>query len=157
MSTIISLKDRLSVKRRKERIKMRICYDMQREVIRLRDETRHWHDLLLFYSEWRARERSEMQVDIAGLFHVYWDEKFNNHWHKFVVEITKLKSLTAKRRKLQDQLGMAPTADEYIDHGPRAERGKRFVLLEHELDSTTSVQHYVEESLSGSSLFIFER
>jgi hypothetical protein len=67
-----------------------------------------------------------------------------------------LKAITAARKKLQQQLGIPPTEDGYVDCGIRAELGKQFVLLDHELDSTTSVRHYMDENMGGSSLFANE-
>jgi hypothetical protein len=34
--------------------------------------------------------------------------------------------------------------------------GKRYQLLDHELNSTTSVRHYMDENMGGSSLFADE-
>jgi len=88
---------------------------------------------------------------------VYWSDKLHEHKSKLNIEVNKLKRLTTKRRQLQDQLGMAPTAEEYVDYGRHAEDGVRFLLLDHELDSAINVQHFMEENLSGSSLFIRDR
>lgn len=51
---------------------------------------------------------------------------------------------------------MAVTQDEYVDHGDDAGLGQRFLLLNPEVDSTTSVRNYMDEHMAGSSLFAHE-
>ena len=64
--------------------------------------------------------------------------------------------MTVARKVLGALLGLAPTADEHINYGDDAELGKRFLLVDHEVDSSTSVRHYMDECMAGSSLFANE-
>lgn len=70
------------------------------------------------------------------------------------VKFLYLRAPTAERQKFQEELGTAPTAPEYIDYGITT--GIRFELLDHEFDPTVSIQHYMEENMAGSSLFMYE-
>jgi len=51
---------------------------------------------------------------------------------------------------------MAPTRVEYIYNGNTSNRGERFVFLDPEVDSATSVQNYMDTRMAGSSLFANE-
>ncbi|EDU40669.1 predicted protein [Pyrenophora tritici-repentis Pt-1C-BFP] len=70
------------------------------------------------------------------------------------VKFLYLRAPTAERQKFQEELGTAPTAPEYIDYGITT--GIRFELLDHEFDPTVSIQHYMEENMARSSLFMYE-
>jgi hypothetical protein len=81
-------------------------------------------------------------------------------FHDLGDQTKKLKAITAARKKLQEQLRIAPTEDGYIAYRSRGDGVqplRRFVLLDHELDSTTSVRHYIDENMGGSSLFADDR
>ena len=62
-------------------------------------------------------------------------------------------------RRPQEAPGTArysSTDDGYINCSIRAELGKQFLLLDRELDSTTSIRHYMDENTGGSLLFANE-
>lgn len=59
------LKDLFAAKRRKELAQMRLCYDMQREVSRLRIKAHRWRDQADFYQGWRDREDNQLRLAVA--------------------------------------------------------------------------------------------
>jgi hypothetical protein len=76
--------------------------------------------------------------------------------HDVGKQVDKLKIITAAHKKLQEQLGTPTTDDGYVNCSIRAELGKQFLLLDRELDSTTSIRHYMDENTGGSLLFANE-
>ena len=88
----------------------------------------------------------------------------SDNYEKLVGQVDKLKKITTIRKKLQEQLGIAPTENGYFAcgkvadtyRGDGAQKYVNFVLLDHELDSTTSVRHYITENMGGSSLLTNE-
>jgi len=75
---------------------------------------------------------------------------------QFELEINILLCLTRLRKLYQRKLRMAPTRVEYIYNGNTSNRGERFVFLDPEVDSATSVQNYMDTRMAGSSLFANE-
>jgi hypothetical protein len=76
--------------------------------------------------------------------------------HDVGKQVDKLKIITTAHKKLQEQLGILPTDGGYVNRSIRAELGKQFLLLDRELDSITSVRHYMDENTGGSLLFANE-
>ncbi|KNG47180.1 hypothetical protein TW65_06103 [Stemphylium lycopersici] len=132
------------------------CDEKQRQVVILLAKGHYISSRLSYVREWgtgaenrerigshvrqrdyRFAEAAELQFDLGPI-------------------VNKLRRLTAVHKTLQTKLGLAPTAEEYIDFGDDAELGKRFLLVNHEVDSSTSVRHYMDERMAGSSLFANE-
>ncbi|KAI4699401.1 hypothetical protein J4E81_004425 [Alternaria sp. BMP 2799] len=86
-------------KQRQEHAKMRLCDDLQREAVTYNNKALHYRQERDFSQSVRnGVRRQEAQISL----------------------IQKLVVITAARKKLQEQLGMPPTEDGYVDCGKHA-------------------------------------
>ncbi|KAI4663613.1 uncharacterized protein J4E78_004029 [Alternaria triticimaculans] len=121
-------------KQRQEHAKMRLCDDLQREAVTYNNKALHYRQERDFFQSVRnGVRRQEAQLSLEQ-----WSAHAVGKHYDLEKQIKKLVVITAARKKLQEQLG------------------NRYLLLNHELDSTTSVRHYMDENMGGSSLFADE-
>ncbi|KAI4941163.1 hypothetical protein J4E91_010954 [Alternaria rosae] len=121
-------------KLRQEHAKMRLCDDLQHEAVTYNNKALHYRtEREFFHSVRNGMRRQEAQNQLE-----YWSEQAVGKHYDLGKQVEKLVIFTAARKKVQEQLG------------------KRYQLLNHELDSTTSVRHYMDENMGGSSLFAYE-
>ncbi|KAL1793601.1 hypothetical protein ACET3X_008583 [Alternaria dauci] len=145
--------------RRKEKAMMRLCDDMQVEVTACCEKGQYFDEEYDFFTTRGRSLQNVARMREADGQSDSWLLKAAKKMYNLATQIDKLKGVTAVRKELQEQLGITPTEDEYIGYGhgeDELEDTILFVLLDHELDSTTSVRHYIAESMGGSSLFANE-
>ncbi|KAI4678013.1 uncharacterized protein J4E88_006531 [Alternaria novae-zelandiae] len=142
--------------RRDEVAKMVICEGIQREVVALDSRAKYWGERAAHYQTWGDRRRQRLHARTALNLQEVFDKSATARDAQFELEINILLCLTRLRKLCQRQLRMAPTRVEYIYNGNTSNRGERFVLLDPEVDSATSVQNYMDTRMAGSSLFANE-
>ncbi|KAI4624890.1 uncharacterized protein J4E87_005371 [Alternaria ethzedia] len=124
-------------KQRQEHAKMRLCDDLQREAVTYNNKALHYRQERDFFQSVRnGIRRQEAQVSLEQ-----WSAHAVGKHYDLEKQIKKLVVITAARKKLQEQLGMPPTEDGYVDCGKHAGIG---------------VRHYMDENMGGSSLFADE-
>ncbi|KAG9195937.1 hypothetical protein G6011_01058 [Alternaria panax] len=145
--------------KRKEEAMMRLCDDMQAEVLVHHEKSQYWRAEYAFLETCGTSPQNLARMEEAWSAGESWLKKAVKRFCDLGKQTKKLKVVTATRKELQEQLGLAATEDGYIAYGDRGNGVSRcicFVLLDHELDSTTSVRHYIAENMGGSSLFANE-
>ncbi|KAI4639090.1 hypothetical protein J4E93_009580 [Alternaria ventricosa] len=142
--------------RRKEVEKMVICEGTQREVVALDSKAKYWGERAAHYQAWGDRRRQRLHARTALNLQEVFDKSAADRDEVLELEINVLLSLTRLRKLIQRKLRLAPTRVEYIYDGNTSNRGERFVLLDPEVDSATSVQNYMDTRMAGSSLFANE-
>ncbi|CAN9274229.1 unnamed protein product [Alternaria alternata] len=150
--------------KRKEKEMMRLCDDIQVRTLAYYDNGKHLDDERAFLETCGRSLHNQTRIQDAWDEAEAWLAFASDNYEKLVGKVDKLKKITTVRKKLQEQLGIAPTEDGYFAYGKVADthRGDgaqkyvNFVLLDHELDSTTSVRHYIAENMGGSSLLTNE-
>lgn len=130
-------------KQRQEHAKMRLCDDLQHEAVTYNNKALHYRTEREFFQSvrnrmrrqeaqnqlvctWRDEPPSFPSVPITPNRHFaneplqeYWSEQVVGKHYDLGKQVEKLVIFTAARKKVQEQLGMSPTEDGYVDCGKR--------------------------------------